>query len=141
MEHGIDVLVLGEMGIGNTSAASALACALAHLSCADLVGNNTGLDAAARAHKLAVIERALALVDGFIVSVAALVAARINPAARPWLLFSHHSAEQGHGHVLQVLQAEALLRLACALDNDMATFAQATVSDRKSNLTTGSINA
>src|SRR5690606_19408031 len=51
------------------------------------------------------------LVDGFIVSVAALTAVRINPAVRPWLLFSHRSAEQGHTHVLQAMDAEPLLQL------------------------------
>ena len=87
------------------------------------------------------------LVDGFIVSVAALAAVRLNPTCRPWLIFSHRSAERGHGLVLDALAAEPLLdlglrlgegsgaaialavvRLACALHNDMATFADASVS-------------
>lgn len=89
------------------------------------------------------------LVDGFIVSVAALAAARINPSCRPFLLASHQSAEQGHRLVLEALNKQPLidldlrlgegsgaaialplLRLACALHNDMATFAQANVPDR-----------
>lgn len=89
------------------------------------------------------------VVDGFIVSVAALAAARLNPSCRPYLIFSHRSAEQGHRLVLQALNAEPLLdldlrlgegsgaalalpllRLACALHNGMATFAQAAVPDR-----------
>ena len=89
------------------------------------------------------------LVDGFIVSVAALAAARLNPSCRPFLLASHRSAEQGHRLVLEALGARPLLdldlrlgegsgaaialpllRLACALHNGMATFAEAAVPDR-----------
>jgi len=89
------------------------------------------------------------LVDGFIVSVAALAASRLNPSCRPYLIFSHRSAEQGHRLVLQAVNAQPLLdldlrlgegsgaalalpilRLACALHNGMATFAEAAVPDR-----------
>jgi nicotinate-nucleotide--dimethylbenzimidazole phosphoribosyltransferase len=89
------------------------------------------------------------LIDGFIVSVAALAAARLNPSCRPFLLPSHQSAEQGHRLVLRALNVQPLVgldlrlgegsgaaialplvRLACALHNGMATFAQANVPDR-----------
>ncbi|RDZ29566.1 nicotinate-nucleotide--dimethylbenzimidazole phosphoribosyltransferase [Lysobacter silvisoli] len=50
----------GEMGIANTTAATALSCALLDLAPAQLAGAGTGLDAAGIAHKAAVIERALA---------------------------------------------------------------------------------
>jgi nicotinate-nucleotide--dimethylbenzimidazole phosphoribosyltransferase len=90
-----------------------------------------------------------ALVDGFICSVAALCAVRLNPACREWLLFAHRSAEPGHKAVLEALEADPLLdlglrlgegsgaaaavpllRLACELHGGMATFAEAAVSDR-----------
>lgn len=58
---GADLFVGGEMGIGNTTAAAALACGLLGLRGADLAGPGTGLDAAGVAHKAAVIDRALAL--------------------------------------------------------------------------------
>ncbi|MDP3846751.1 MAG: nicotinate-nucleotide--dimethylbenzimidazole phosphoribosyltransferase [Pseudomonas sp.] len=58
---GTDLFLAGEMGIGNTSAATALACALSAATPAQLVGPGTGLDQAGVAHKQAVIERALAL--------------------------------------------------------------------------------
>lgn len=89
------------------------------------------------------------LVDGFISSVAALVAVRINPAVRAWLLFGHTSAEPGHRRILEALDAQALLQLgmrlgegsgaavavpllqlACALHRGMATFAEAGVSEQ-----------
>ncbi|WP_207282584.1 nicotinate-nucleotide--dimethylbenzimidazole phosphoribosyltransferase [Pseudomonas sp. FW300-N2F2] len=184
---GTQLFIGGEMGIGNTTAASALACALLDCPVAHLVGPGTGLDAAGVSRKAQVIERALALhvaqgndplqtlfnlggfeiaalvgaylacaqqgvavlVDGFICSVAALVAVRLNPACRPWLLFAHRGAEPGHLHVLETLGAEPLLdlglrlgegsgaalavpllRLACDLHGQMATFAEAAVADR-----------
>ena len=58
---GCDLLLAGEMGIGNTSAATALACALSDLTPMQLTGPGTGLDGAGVRHKQAVIERALAL--------------------------------------------------------------------------------
>lgn len=56
-----DLFLAGEMGIGNTTAATALACALSDATPAQLVGPGTGLDRAGVAHKQAVIEGALAL--------------------------------------------------------------------------------
>ncbi|KRP51723.1 nicotinate-nucleotide--dimethylbenzimidazole phosphoribosyltransferase [Pseudomonas poae] len=187
LESGAQLFIGGEMGIGNTTAASALACALLDCPVTDLTGPGTGLDAQGVSHKVAVIERALTLhagqrgdalqtlfnlggfeiaalvgaylacaqegvavlVDGFICTVAALVATRLSPACREWLLFGHRGAEPGHRHVLQSLDAlplldlglrlgegsgaataVPLLRLACALHGQMATFAEAAVADR-----------
>lgn len=88
------------------------------------------------------------LVDGYICTVAALIACRINPGVRDWLLFAHRSREPGHGHLLDALDAQPLLdlglrlgegsgaatalpllKMACALHRGMATFAEAGVSD------------
>lgn len=184
---GTELFIGGEMGIGNTTAASAVACSLLNCPASLLVGPGTGLDAQGIHHKATVIEQALhlhaeqagdalgslralggfemaalvgaylacaqegiaVLVDGFICTVAALVAVRVNPSCRPWLFFGHRGAEPGHRHVLESLQAEPLLelglrlgegsgaalavpllRLACELHNGMATFAEAAVADR-----------
>ena len=184
---GSEVFIGGEMGIGNTASASAVASALLDCPASQLTGPGTGLDAAGVSHKARVIDRALALhaghlddplqtlfrlggfeiaalvgayvacaqegvvavVDGFICTVAAMVAVRMNPDCREWLIFSHRGAEQGHRHVLESLQAEPLLdlglrlgegsgaalavplmRLACDLHGQMATFAEAAVADR-----------
>ena len=89
------------------------------------------------------------LVDGYITTAAALLAVRIQPGVADWLLYAHRSAEPGHILMLDALQAEPLLqlgmrlgegsgaavavpiiRLACALHNNMATFAEAGVSDK-----------
>lgn len=56
-----DLFIGGEMGIGNTTAAAALGCALLGLAGADLAGPGTGLDGPGVARKAAVIDRALAL--------------------------------------------------------------------------------
>ncbi|MCW2270218.1 nicotinate-nucleotide--dimethylbenzimidazole phosphoribosyltransferase [Pseudomonas sp. MYb187] len=184
---GSQLFIGGEMGIGNTTAASALACALLGCPAIELSGPGTGLDAAGVRHKAQVIEQALllhgtlvddpfkallcvggfeiaalvgaylgcaqegvvVLVDGFICTVAALVAVRLNPACRDWLLFGHRGAEPGHRRVLAELGAEPVLelglrlgegsgaalavpvlRLACDLHGQMATFAEAAVADR-----------
>ena len=57
--EGCDVIALGEMGIGNTTAASALVAALTGRVPAEVTGRGTGLDDEAVRYKTAVIERAL----------------------------------------------------------------------------------
>ncbi|MEQ5833865.1 nicotinate-nucleotide--dimethylbenzimidazole phosphoribosyltransferase [Marinobacter sp. NFXS9] len=184
-EASADLLIAGDMGIGNTTAAAAVACALMDEAPETLVGAGTGLDPEAIKHKAMVVGRALerhgknrdplavlqslggfeiaaiagaylgaaargipVVVDGFIASAAALVAVRQQPALSAWLHFGHCSAEQGHRRVLAALDAEplldlgmrlgegsgaatavTLLRSACALHNQMASFADAGVSD------------
>ncbi|TVR44751.1 MAG: nicotinate-nucleotide--dimethylbenzimidazole phosphoribosyltransferase [Rhodobacteraceae bacterium] len=54
-----DVLILGEMGIGNSTVAAALAAALFGGSAAEWVGPGTGSDAAGIARKIAAIESGL----------------------------------------------------------------------------------
>ena len=56
-----NVVLLGEMGIGNTSAASLLLARLANHPVADCVGAGTGLDEAGIARKRAVLAQVLAL--------------------------------------------------------------------------------
>jgi nicotinate-nucleotide--dimethylbenzimidazole phosphoribosyltransferase len=56
-----EVVCLGEMGIGNTTAASAIVASLTGLPPASVTGRGTGIDDATWARKVAVIERALAL--------------------------------------------------------------------------------
>lgn len=59
--QGLHVLVLGEMGIGNTTSASAIIAALTGLPVAQVTGRGTGIDAATLARKCRLIEQALAL--------------------------------------------------------------------------------
>jgi nicotinate-nucleotide--dimethylbenzimidazole phosphoribosyltransferase len=94
--------------------------------------------------------RRAVLVDGFIVSVAALAAVRLEPRSRPAMLFAHRSAEGAHGRLLEMMQARPMLQLdmrlgegsgslvalplldlACRLHAEMATFDSAGVPDRQ----------
>ena len=189
VQHQADLFLAAEMGIGNTTAAAAIACALTELSPEYLAGPGTGLDAQGVLRKQQVIDKALrrhhkaltnpwetlrclggfelaalsgayiacaqlgipAVVDGFICTAAALCAVRLNPACLPWLIFSHAGAERGHRLLLEQLQATPLLslglrlgegtgaalalpiiRLACTLHQQMATFDEAAVAGRVS---------
>ena len=90
------------------------------------------------------------VLDGSIVGAAALLAVTFAPAVRPFLIASHRSVEPGHRIVLELLELQPLMdlglrlgegsgaamalhliRLACKLPREMATFDEAGVS-RKS---------
>ena len=177
----------GEMGIANTTSASAIACAILKNEAALLAGAGTGIDEFAIRHKIKVIELALMkyeyelenplkilqylggfeiaalvgayiyaaqqqlpiLVDGFIASVASLVAIQINPTVKAWCIYAHQSQEKGHALVLKALGVTALLdlqmrlgegsgaatavpllQMACHLHNQMATFTQAQITTK-----------
>lgn len=60
-ERGLDVLAVGEMGIGNTTAASAIIAALTGQSARAVTGRGTGIDDTIYQHKIDVVERALRL--------------------------------------------------------------------------------
>jgi len=183
----LELFIAGDMGIANTSSATAIACALLGSSAKEIAGPGTGLDEAGINHKIDIIQQSLdkhqlnsneplqvlqtlggfeisamtgayiacaqkaipVLVDGFISSVAALAAIKINPNVKDWFFFSHASAEPGHKKIMQAIQVEPLIdlnmrlgeasgaavvvplmRLSCALHNKMATFAQAGVSNK-----------
>ena len=57
---GASVVALGDMGIGNTTSASALACALLGREARGMCGPGTGLDAGGVAHKAEIVARMLA---------------------------------------------------------------------------------
>jgi nicotinate-nucleotide--dimethylbenzimidazole phosphoribosyltransferase len=180
-----DIVALGDMGIGNTTAAGALHAALLDVPAAAVCGPGTGLDPDGVLRKAAVIDRALrangpfhdpidvlaglggfeiallagvalgaaaehvvVVLDGFIVTAAALVAARLEPAIAGYLVAGHLSPEPGHRLGLDALGLEPLLDLrlrlgegtgaalalpllqaALALLAEMATFEEAGVTD------------
>ena len=57
----------------------------------------------------------LIVVDGFIVTSAALLAVHINPHARDYMIFAHQSEEAGHQLMLRMLDAKPLLNLGMRL--------------------------
>jgi nicotinate-nucleotide--dimethylbenzimidazole phosphoribosyltransferase len=90
------------------------------------------------------------LVDGYIAGAAALVALALNPKLKDYLVWSHRSAEPGAKKLLEVLGIEPvldlnlrlgegtgaaltvpILRSACAMMREMATFSGAGVSKEK----------
>ena len=190
-----DLLILGEMGIGNTTPSSAVAYALLEGDLETLVGKGTGITDEARKNKITVIHKALKryskvhnvhenkvieimkhlggremsailgamleaiqrriaiLVDGFIISVVALALVHLHPESLPFLIFSHRSKELGHQRVLQALEASPILSLdlrlgeasgsltaypllkaACALHTNMATFEEAQVPNKEDTI-------
>lgn len=60
-DSGIGLVGIGEMGIGNTTAATALLAAFSGASPRDITGRGTGIDEATWARKIAVVERALSV--------------------------------------------------------------------------------
>jgi nicotinate-nucleotide--dimethylbenzimidazole phosphoribosyltransferase len=59
-QEGIGLIGTGEMGIGNTTASSAITAAMTRRPVSDVTGRGTGIDEAGYAHKIDVIQRALA---------------------------------------------------------------------------------
>ena len=185
--NGATLFIGGDMGIANTTAATALASWATGQSVTSLVGPGTGLDAQGVTHKGQVIETALAkhadamtspvealrhvggleiaalvgayirsaqvgmaiLVDGFITTSAAILASKIQPEITDWMFFAHASAEPGHQAMMASVGADTILDLgmrlgegsgagvalsilksACVTHNEMATFAEASVSEK-----------
>lgn len=60
LEAGADLLILGEMGIANTTAATAVGAVLTGGDIAGLAGPGTGLDRGGVTHKARIVERAIA---------------------------------------------------------------------------------
>lgn len=146
---GVALLATGEMGIGNTTAASAVMAALTGYPPASVVGRGTGLDDKELQHKITIVQKALSLhkpnpsdpfdvlskvggleiaglvgliigaaaekcpviIDGFISSVAALTAVKLNRRVLNYLIPSHLSQEPGHGLLLEYLELKPYLHL------------------------------
>ena len=179
-----NALLLGEMGIGNSSATAMLLARLAGLDIDACTGPGTGLDAPGLLHKRKVLREVLALhaaaitpldalaafggfeiatlvgavlqaaherrvivLDGFIASVAVLVAQALRPHVVQRCVAAHVSAEPGHALLLKHIGLDALLQLdlrlgegsgaalawpllesACLVMREMASFEAAGVS-------------
>ena len=147
VDSGADLLIAGDMGIGNTTAATTLIAALTDSEPVAVVGRGTGIDDAAWARKTAAIRDALyrarglsadpvgllrvcggadfaamagfcaqaavrrtpLLLDGVVVTAAALVADRLAPGARQWWQAGHRSTEPAHTLALRQLELEPIV--------------------------------
>lgn len=179
--RGYRLLATGEMGIGNTTTASAVTAVLLNQPIERVTGRGAGLNDAALRRKIRVIESAIqlhtpdrndpfsvlqtlggldiagmtgiflggalyrvpVLIDGFISAAAALLAARLCPAAAQAMLATHVSAEPAAALLLDALDlkpmitaglhlgegtgtvcAVPMLDMALAVYQNMATFEQ-----------------
>ncbi|KRE28630.1 nicotinate-nucleotide--dimethylbenzimidazole phosphoribosyltransferase [Mycobacterium sp. Soil538] len=186
VDAGADLLIAGDMGIGNTTPATTLVAALTNTEPVAVVGRGTGVDDAGWARKTAAIRDALyrtrrlsadpvallricggadlaamtgfcaqaalrrtpVLLDGVVVTAAALAAERLAPGARQWWQAGHRSTEPAHSLALRELGLEPIvdlgmrlgegsgalvalpvLRAAVATLATMATFEEAGISE------------
>lgn len=158
--QGVEILLFGEMGIGNTSSAAALMSALTKYSVEECVGRGTGISDEQLAKKIQLIKQAISrvsltdknkstlsshavmdiltefggfeivhmvsaimtaasasipvVIDGFIVSVAALVAFRLDKNVANYLIFSHVSQEKAHKLLLnELIQGQNFTKEEC----------------------------
>ncbi|OHT86600.1 nicotinate-nucleotide--dimethylbenzimidazole phosphoribosyltransferase [Mycobacteroides saopaulense] len=149
IDGGADLLIAGDMGIGNTTPATVLVAALTGSEPVAVVGRGTGVDDAGWARKTAAVRDALrrtrdvrtdpvglliraggadlaamagfvaqaavrrtpVLLDGLVVTAAALVAEQLAPGARQWWLAGHRSTEPAHSLALQRLRLDPVLDL------------------------------
>jgi len=186
--RGHTLIAVGEMGIGNTTSASAITCTITGALASLTTGRGTGLDALAHQRKISTVAAVLAkhfpdqtrptplevlrcvggleitamigmilaaahhrlaiVVDGFISTAAAALAAALEPSVQGYLIAGHRSGEPGHTLLLDHLKLAPILSLemrlgegsgavlampilesAIALYSQMATFAAAGVSE------------
>lgn len=185
--NGIDIIGTGDMGIGNTTASSAITAVFTGCKVEDVTGYGTGINEAAWSKKVESIKKGIALnkpnaadpidvlakvggyeiggitgvilgaarhripvvIDGFISGAGALIATRLAPQARDFIIASHCSQECGHKYALAHMELSALLDLnmrlgegtgaalamslcesAVRILNEMATFGEASVSGK-----------
>ncbi|PXW32337.1 UNVERIFIED_CONTAM: adenosylcobinamide kinase /nicotinate-nucleotide-dimethylbenzimidazole phosphoribosyltransferase /adenosylcobinamide-phosphate guanylyltransferase [Williamsia faeni] len=185
IDSGADLLIAGEMGIGNTTPATVLIGLLTDSEPVVVVGRGTGIDDNGWIRKTAAVRDGMrrgrshtriplellrtvsgaeiaamagflaqaalrktpVILDGLVVTAAALVANDLAPGAREWWVAGHRSAEPAHRIALRHLDLEPLLDLSMRLGEgsgaltalpivqaavntlaSMATFAEAQVS-------------
>ena len=186
VDSGADLLIAGDMGIGNTTPAAIIIGTLARREPVEVVGRGTGIDDVGWMRKTAAIRdgmrrgrrhrsdplsliaavggadlaamagflaqaavrRTPVILDGVVVTAAALIAVEMAPGATRWWLAGHRSVEPAHAIALEYLDLEplhtysmrlgegtgalsALPTVLSAVDimTSMSTFAVAGVSD------------
>jgi len=187
VDEGADLLVAGDMGIGNTTPATVLIATLTSTEPVAAVGRGTGVDDAGWMRKVtairdamrrarphvrnpvallrvaggadfaamagflaqAAVRRTPVILDGVVVTAAAMVAEELAPGAARWWVAGHRSAEPAHDIALRHLRLEPIVDLgmrlgegsgavtalpvlqgAVAILSQMATFSEAGVSTR-----------
>ena len=184
IQQGVDIFIPGDMGIGNTSSATAITSVITHHPVVDVIGSGTGIDSTKLKIKTALIQDAIkkhnplplnpidilckvggfeiagltglilgavsyskpVLLDGIISTSAALLASLFNKNINDYLFAGHIGKEPAHKHQLEYLGLDPILSLdlrlgegtggvlalhilkaACRMMNDMATFSSSGV--------------
>ena len=184
---GADLLITGDMGIGNTTPSSAILTVFSGAELQLTVGRGTGINTGALEMKREVVRRAIAInqpdpadgldvlakvggleigglagvilgaaanhvpviIDGFISTAAAMIAASLCAESRSYMIASHVSMEPGHKLMLEELGlkpmlfmdmrlgegtggalASSLVEAATRVLGEMATFADAGVAEK-----------
>jgi nicotinate-nucleotide--dimethylbenzimidazole phosphoribosyltransferase len=184
---GIDIIGTGEMGIGNTTSASAITAVFTGKPVEELTGRGAGVDDKGLKNKIEIIKKAIkvnqpnaqdaldvlskvggfeigglcgvilaacanqvpVVIDGFISTSAALVAYKLEPKVKEYMIAAHCSVESGHRVILDDIGIKPLLDLnlrlgegtgaalgisladaAIKILTQMATFKSANVSEK-----------
>lgn len=187
VDGGADLLIAGDLGIGNTTPATTLTCLVTGREPVELVGRGTGVDDEGWMRKTAAVRDAMfrarddlrdpvallrrvagadlaamagflaqaalrrtpCILDGAVVTSAALMAESLAPGSRQWWVAGHRSAEPPHAAALTYLALDPVLEhsmrlgegsgavaalptvhAAVGILTEMATFADAGVSDK-----------
>ncbi|WP_206474289.1 nicotinate-nucleotide--dimethylbenzimidazole phosphoribosyltransferase [Dietzia sp. KRD202] len=147
VDSGADLLIAGDLGIGNTTPATVLTCLITGREPVELVGRGTGIDDEGWMRKTAAIRDAMfrasgdlrdpvamlrkvggadlaamagflaqaairktpCLLDGSVVTSAALMAEAMAPGSRQWWAAGHRSAEPAHTAALTYLSLDPIL--------------------------------
>ncbi|GJF10943.1 nicotinate-nucleotide--dimethylbenzimidazole phosphoribosyltransferase [Mycolicibacterium cyprinidarum] len=153
VDGGADLLIAGDMGIGNTTPATTLVAALTDTEPVAAIGRGTGIDDAGWGRKTAAVRDALyrtrrssadpiallricggadlaaitgfcaqaavrrtpVLLDGVVVTAAALAAERLAPGAKQWWRAGHRSTEPAHSLALRDLELDPIVDLGMRL--------------------------
>lgn len=148
-----DLVIVGDMGIGNTTPAAVLIAALTGADPAPVTGRGTGIDDATWMRKVSAVRDTLwrvrddcddairllgraggadlavmcglllgcaesqipVVLDGVVVSAAALVAERLQPGSRAWWVAGHLSVEPAHAVALRSLDLQPIVQLGMCL--------------------------
>ena len=188
VDGGADLLIAGDLGIGNTTPAAVLVSAITGAEPIAVIGRGTGIDDAAWMRKgsvvrdarrramvvfgqpeallrtaggadlaamvgflaQAAVRRTPVILDGMVITAAALLADELAPGARQWWVAGHRSVEPAHDLALDRLAMRPLIDMEMRLGEgtgavmalplvhaavrilvEMATFDTAGVSDRE----------
>lgn len=188
IDSGADLLIAGDLGIGNTTPAAALIGAMTNSEPVAVSGRGTGIDDEGWKRKVAAVRDAMfrvrtmhhdpigvlrsisspdlaamagflaqaairrtpVILDGVVVTSAAIMANKLAPGARQWWIAGHRGAEPAHKLALRALKLEPILDFKMRLGEgsgaatalpivkaavdimiDMATFESAGVSEKE----------